>query len=77
MPPRKAIKTTMNLKPIFDQDCRQCKRLNDFLCAVKQKHPDYHARPVAPFGDANAELLIVGLGVCLTYNSLNNNNFSF
>ena len=51
----------MDLKPVFDQDCRQCKRLDDFLCTVKQKHPDYHARPVAPFGDANAELLIVGL----------------
>lgn len=51
----------MYSKEIFDQDCRQCKRLDDFLCEVKQKHPDYHARPVAPFGDINAELLIVGL----------------
>ena len=48
-------------KPIFDQDCRQCERLDDFLCAVKQRHPDYHARPVAPFGDSEARLLIVGL----------------
>ncbi len=48
-------------KEIFDQNCRQCKRLDDFLCEVKQKHPDYHARPVAPFGDIKAELLIVGL----------------
>jgi len=51
----------MDLKHIFDQDCRQCKRLDDFLCTVKQQHPDYHARPVAPFGDAGARLLIVGL----------------
>lgn len=28
---------------------------------MKQKHPDYHARPVAPFGDSHARLLIVGL----------------
>jgi uracil-DNA glycosylase family 4 len=28
---------------------------------VKIKYPDYHARPVAPFGDKNAQLLIVGL----------------
>jgi len=28
---------------------------------VKQKHPDYHARPVAPFGDSDASLLVVGL----------------
>ena len=51
----------MYSKEIFDQECRQCKRLDDFLCEVKQKHPDYHARPVAPFGDTNPELLIVGL----------------
>jgi uracil-DNA glycosylase len=51
----------MYSKEIFDQDCRQCKRLDDFLCGVKQKYPDYHARPVAPFGDDNAKLLIVGL----------------
>jgi uracil-DNA glycosylase family 4 len=51
----------MYSKEIFDQDCRQCERLDDFLCAVKQKHPDYHARPVAPFGDKAPKLLIVGL----------------
>jgi uracil-DNA glycosylase family 4 len=51
----------MYSKEIFDQDCRQCKRLDDFLCEVKQKYPDYHARPVAPFGDNNPQLLIVGL----------------
>ncbi len=48
-------------KQIFDQNCRLCKRLDKFLCEVKQKHPDYHARPVAPFGDSTAQLLIVGL----------------
>ncbi|MFU8787521.1 MAG: uracil-DNA glycosylase [Methylobacter sp.] len=49
------------MKQLFDQHCRHCKRLDDFLCEVKQKHPDYHARPVAPFGDSDAHLLIVGL----------------
>lgn len=48
-------------KKIFDQDCRKCERLADFLCETKQEYPVYHARPVAPFGDQNAELLIVGL----------------
>lgn len=48
-------------KQVFDQECRACKRLDDFLSEVKQKNPDYHARPVAPFGDSNARLLIVGL----------------
>jgi uracil-DNA glycosylase family 4 len=51
----------MYSKEIFDQDCRQCERLDDFLCEVKQKYPDYHARPVAPFGDKSPKLLIVGL----------------
>jgi len=51
----------MYSKQIFDQDCRRCKRLDGFLCEVKQKHPDYHARPVAPFGDSDAQLLVVGL----------------
>jgi uracil-DNA glycosylase family 4 len=48
-------------KAIFDQHCRLCPRLANFLDEVKQKYPDYHARPVAPFGDSNAKLLVVGL----------------
>ncbi|KAF3977269.1 MAG: uracil-DNA glycosylase [Methylococcales symbiont of Iophon sp. n. MRB-2018] len=48
-------------KQVFNQECKTCTRLDNFLCEVKQKHPDYHARPVAPFGDSNAQLLIVGL----------------
>ena len=48
-------------KQIFDSQCRLCLRLANFLDDVKQKYPDYHARPVAPFGDANAQLLVVGL----------------
>jgi len=46
---------------VFDIECRACPRLASFLDDVKDKHPDYHARPVAPFGDNNARLLIVGL----------------
>ena len=45
----------------FNPDCRDCPRLAGFLDQVALKHPDYHARPVAPFGDDNARLLIVGL----------------
>ena len=48
-------------KQVFDRDCRACSRLANFLCEVKQKHPDYHALPVAPFGDSRPQLLIVGL----------------
>jgi uracil-DNA glycosylase family 4 len=42
-------------------DCVACPRLADFLAEVRRAHPDYHARPVAPFGDPQARLLIVGL----------------
>ena len=45
----------------FDPDCRDCPRLANFLDQTGQAHPDYHARPVAPFGDPDARLLIVGL----------------
>ena len=46
---------------MFDIDCRRCPRLAEFLDEVGEQYPDYHARPVAPFGDKNIELLIVGL----------------
>ena len=45
----------------FDLNCRSCPRLAGFLDEVRVAHPDYHARPVAPFGDADPWLLIVGL----------------
>ena len=50
----------MNILP-FDQNCRRCKRLASFLDSVRQEYPDYHARPVAPVGDDDPRLLIVGL----------------
>ncbi len=46
---------------IFDRDCRACPRLSGFLDEVKSRYPDYYCRPVAPFGDAAARLLVVGL----------------
>jgi len=45
----------------FDLNCRLCPRLATFLDEVKDKHPDYHARPVAPFGVDDPKLLVVGL----------------
>jgi uracil-DNA glycosylase family 4 len=35
--------------------------LAGFLKDVRAEHPDYHARPVAPFGDPEARLIVVGL----------------
>lgn len=48
-------------KVIFDNNCRRCERLSGFLQQVSEQHPDYYARPVPPFGDPDADLLVVGL----------------
>ena len=45
----------------FSLKCRDCPRLAGFLDKVRREHPDYHARPVAPFGATAPRLLIVGL----------------
>jgi uracil-DNA glycosylase family 4 len=41
--------------------CTDCPRLAGFLTEVRSRNPDYHGRPVLPFGDPNARLLVVGL----------------
>ncbi len=45
----------------YAADCRRCPRLSAFLDAVRARHPQYHCRPVPPFGAADARLVIVGL----------------
>ena len=45
----------------YDITCRRCPRLAAFLDEVRAAHPDYHCRPVPPFGDPDARLVIVGL----------------
>lgn len=45
----------------FDPDCQRCPRLAANLAKVRERHPDYHAAPVAGFGPNDARLLIVGL----------------
>ena len=45
----------------FCPDCTLCPRLSRFLVSTKHKFPDYHCKPVAPFGDGAPKLLIVGL----------------
>jgi len=52
VPPRSAM---------YDMDCRRCTRLANFLDRVKASNPTYFCRPVPPFGDVNARLVIVGL----------------
>src|SRR6186713_3218098 len=45
----------------FCPDCTLCPRLSRFLVSTKHKFPDYHCKPVPPFGEAAPKLLIVGL----------------
>jgi uracil-DNA glycosylase family 4 len=45
----------------FDPDCAACPRLAHHLREIRSQRPEYHARPVPPFGPAKARLLIVGL----------------
>lgn len=51
----------MSCKPEFDANCAACPRLVGHLAQVRKAHPAYHARPVAPFGDPAARLIVVGL----------------
>lgn len=49
------------MSSMFDVNCRDCPRLAAFLQDVSEKYPDYHCRPVPPFGDPQARFVIVGL----------------
>ena len=43
------------------RDCPLCPRLAEFRAQARAKEPAWHNAPVASFGHANAQLLIVGL----------------
>jgi uracil-DNA glycosylase family 4 len=45
----------------YDVACRRCPRLAGFLDEVSADFPSYWCKPVAPFGDPVARLVIVGL----------------
>jgi len=45
----------------FCPDCTLCPRLARFLVTIAHENPDYHCKPVAPFGELAPKLLIVGL----------------
>ena len=45
----------------FCPDCTLCPRLANFLAKTAHQNPDYHCKPVGPFGDMAPKLLIVGL----------------
>src|SRR5512138_2631114 len=46
---------------VFDRTCTECPRLAAFLAEGRKAYPDYYCAPVAPFGDPQARLIIVGL----------------
>ncbi len=45
----------------YNAKCNKCSRLNHHLKETKREFPDYSCKPVTPFGDIKARLLIVGL----------------
>jgi uracil-DNA glycosylase family 4 len=49
------------MNTIYDPGCRRCPRLAAFLDSVHREEPGYFCKPVPPFGDSNAPLVIVGL----------------
>jgi uracil-DNA glycosylase family 4 len=49
------------MSSVYDSTCRRCPRLAAFLDSVHARQPGYFCKPVPPFGDAAAPLIIVGL----------------
>ncbi len=45
----------------FNPECEACPRLAGFLSDIRLRYPGYFARPVPPFGAADARLIVVGL----------------
>jgi uracil-DNA glycosylase family 4 len=59
-PPRRASAAAA-VASQYDIDCRRCARLAAFVDQVREANPGYFCRPVPPFGDGAARLVIVGL----------------
>ena len=49
------------LDPLNPSGCQDCPRLAEHLARIRQRDPDWHARPVPAFGALSARLLVVGL----------------
>jgi uracil-DNA glycosylase family 4 len=56
-----AIVPDFTVSAAYDPSCRRCARLAAFRDEVQAAHPTYWCRPVPPFGDPAARLVIVGL----------------
>src|ERR1700681_162492 len=60
-PPRRDPAAATAAASQYDIDCRRCVRLAAFVDQVREANPSYFCRPVPPFGDVAARLVIVGL----------------
>jgi uracil-DNA glycosylase len=60
-PPRRDSAAATADASHYDIDCRRCTRLAAFVDDVHEANPSYFCRPVPPFGDGAARLVIVGL----------------
>jgi uracil-DNA glycosylase family 4 len=60
-PPHPSILPESAPSARYDAACRRCPRLAAFLDEVRAVHRSYWCRPVPPFGDPRARLVIVGL----------------
>lgn len=62
---RSSTATSAGLWPsdgeVFERTCTLCPRLAKFLERAREEEPEYYNAPVAPFGDREARLVIVGL----------------
>ena len=54
-----SVSASPHIKP--DRNCPLCPRLAEFRKAARKREPDWFNSPVDSFGDAAAQLLIVGL----------------
>src|SRR2546430_17097512 len=60
-PPRRDSAAATAAASQYDIDCRRCVRLAVFVDQGREANPGYFCRPVPPFGDGAARLVIVGL----------------
>ena len=48
-------------RALYDPDCTRCPRLAAYLAESRERYPGYWCRPVGPFGDRRARIVLVGL----------------
>jgi uracil-DNA glycosylase len=59
--PRRARVPASARSEVYDPNCTRCPRLAQFLAEAHERYPEYWARPVPSFGEADPRIVIVGL----------------